>query len=169
MLFEQRLFQIGGCSIIHWRHCAQSIQVTPWGKYELLWIKVCPSWHKTDQMIFSPFKVLKVCDASLPKESKFASHNHLPVVVLNKQNIVLCRSSGLVVTGGDSRPIVDGFESQRPILDGHFFTYTVVKIVMFVCKDRKDTNKRPGLVHLIKRNCHNQSIFQNKKHFLWIE
>ena len=42
------------------------------------------------------------------------------------------RSPGLVVMGGDSRPRGRGFESRYHILYGHFFTYIVEKIVMFV-------------------------------------
>ena len=42
------------------------------------------------------------------------------------------QKTGQVVMRGDSRPRGHGFESQHQILDGHFFTYIVVKIVMFV-------------------------------------
>ena len=42
------------------------------------------------------------------------------------------QKTGLVVMRGDSRPRGHGFESRHQILDGHFFTYIVVKIVMFV-------------------------------------
>ena len=42
------------------------------------------------------------------------------------------RSPGNVVMGGDSRPRGRGFESWYPILDGHYFTYIVVKIVVSV-------------------------------------
>ena len=42
-------------------------------------------------------------------------------------------SPGLVVLGGDSRSEGRGLESQRQILDGHFFTLICCKIVlMFV-------------------------------------
>ena len=47
---------------------------------------------------------------------------------------MLLWSPGLVVMGGDSCPEGCGFESQHHILDGHFFTLFVVKIVMFVWK-----------------------------------
>ena len=41
-------------------------------------------------------------------------------------------SPDLVVMGDDSCSKGCGFESRRRILDGHFFTFFVVKIVMFV-------------------------------------
>ena len=47
------------------------------------------------------------------------------------------RSPGLVVMGRDSRSKGRGFESRHRILDGHFSHIFVVKIVMFVWKDRK--------------------------------
>ena len=37
------------------------------------------------------------------------------------------------------------FESQHHILDGHFLHLFVVKIVLFVSKDRKSTKKKPGI------------------------
>ena len=46
-------------------------------------------------------------------------------------------SPGLVVMGGESCSEGRGFKSQNCLLDGHFFTYIVVKIVMFVWKDKK--------------------------------
>ena len=46
-------------------------------------------------------------------------------------------SPGPVVKGGDSRPRDRGFNSLHRILDGYFSQYIVVKIVMFVLKDRK--------------------------------
>ena len=46
-------------------------------------------------------------------------------------------SPGLVVMGRDSRSEGHGFESRHRILDGHFSHIIVVKIVMFVWKDRK--------------------------------
>ena len=41
-------------------------------------------------------------------------------------------SPGLVVIGENSCSEGHGFESQHHILDGHFFTFFVVKIEMFV-------------------------------------
>ena len=41
-------------------------------------------------------------------------------------------SPGLVVMGGDSRPRVRVFESLHRIPNGIFFTFLVIKIVMFV-------------------------------------
>ena len=39
-----------------------------------------------------------------------------------------------------------GFESQRCILDGHFFTlFCCVKLYCLFEKTKKETNKRPGL------------------------
>ena len=47
-----------------------------------------------------------------------------------------------MVMGGDSRSEGRGFESQRCILDGHFFTLICCKIVlMFVCKRPKINEK----------------------------
>ena len=40
-----------------------------------------------------------------------------------------------MVRGGDSGSKGHGFESQHPILDGHFSNLFVVKIVVFVLKD----------------------------------
>ena len=45
-------------------------------------------------------------------------------------------SPGLVVMGGDSCSNGCEFESWHHILDGHFFTYFVVKIVMCALKDK---------------------------------
>ena len=45
-------------------------------------------------------------------------------------------SPGLVVMGGDSCSKGCGFESQHRILDGQFSHSFVVKIVMFVWKDK---------------------------------
>ena len=45
-------------------------------------------------------------------------------------------SSGLVVKGGDSQSDGCEFESLRCILDGHFSYLFVVRIVMFVWKDK---------------------------------
>ena len=39
--------------------------------------------------------------------------------------------------GGDSRTRSCGLESQHQMLDGHFFTYIVVELVMLVWKDQK--------------------------------
>ena len=56
----------------------------------------------------------------------------------NKQNIWSEGGSpGLVVMGRDSRSEGRGFESRHRILDGHFSRVFVVKIIMFVWKDRK--------------------------------
>ena len=56
---------------------------------------------------------------------------------------------GLVVMGRDSRSKGHEFESRHHLLDGHFSHIFVVKIVMFVQKDRKETKKRPGLAHFL--------------------
>ena len=54
-------------------------------------------------------------------------------------------SHGLVVMGDDSYSKGCGFKSQHHILDGHFLHLFVVKIVLFVSKDRKSTKKKPGI------------------------
>ena len=55
--------------------------------------------------------------------------------------------------GGNSR--LRGFESQHRILDEHFFTYIVVKIVMFVTKDRKMIKRGRGWPFLrLNFKCH---------------
>ena len=41
-------------------------------------------------------------------------------------------SPGLVVMGGDSGPSGCGFEYRHRILDGHIYTYIVVKTEVFV-------------------------------------
>ena len=62
--------------------------------------------------------------------------------VCNTSNILLnCfdyaeGSSGLVVMGGDSCSKGRGFESQRHILDGHFFTF-ICCIDCNVCLKRR--------------------------------
>ena len=56
-------------------------------------------------------------------------------------------STGLVAMGGDSCSEGQGFESQHRILDGRFSHLLVVKIVMFVWKDKK-TTKEAGIAHL---------------------
>ena len=43
----------------------------------------------------------------------------------------------IVVNGGDSWSEGHGFESQHHVLDGHFSHLFVVKIVIFVGKDKK--------------------------------
>ena len=61
-----------------------------------------------------------------------------------------------VIVGGGEEPLSRGygrrlmfeghvFESQHHILDGHFLHLFVVKIVLFVSKDRKSTKKKPGI------------------------
>ena len=50
---------------------------------------------------------------------------------------LVTKFSGLVVMGRDSRSKGHGFESWHRILDGHFSHIIVVKIVLFVWKDRK--------------------------------
>ena len=57
-------------------------------------------------------------------------------------------SPGLVVMGGDSCSKGHGFESQRRILDGHFFT--VVRIVLFVWKDGNKWKRGRGW-HIFKK------------------
>ena len=51
-----------------------------------------------------------------------------------------------MVMGGDSCSEGRWFECKLRILDGHFSHFFVVKIVMFVSKDKK-TKKRPGIAH----------------------
>ena len=43
-----------------------------------------------------------------------------------------------MVRGGDSCSKGGGFESQHCIMDGHFLTFIVVKIVMIVSKEAGD-------------------------------
>ena len=59
------------------------------------------------------------------------------------------RSPGLVVMGGDSCTKGHGFESQHRILDGHISYLFVVKIVLFVWKD-KNKRKRGQEWHIKK-------------------
>ena len=49
-----------------------------------------------------------------------------------KVSILRGMSPGLVVMGGDSRPRVRVFESLHRIPNGIFFTFLVIKIVIFV-------------------------------------
>ena len=56
---------------------------------------------------------------------------------LQKKTVDLGGRLGLVVNGKDSVSEGRGFESQHLILDGHVSHIFVVKIVMFVLKDRK--------------------------------
>ena len=51
--------------------------------------------------------------------------------------------------GGDSCSEVCGFKSHHRILDGHFSRIFVIKIVMFVRKDKNKTKKRTEIA-LIK-------------------
>ena len=53
-------------------------------------------------------------------------------------------SSGLLVMGEDSGPGGFGFKSQHHILDGHFLHLFVVKIVMFVWKDKNKWKRGRG-------------------------
>ena len=59
----------------------------------------------------------------------------LPTVCKSPSKRIL--SPGLVVMGGNSRPRSCGFKSRHRILDRHFSHLFVIKIVMFVWKDRK--------------------------------
>ena len=64
-----------------------------------------------------------------------------------------------MVMGDDSYLKGRGFKSRCHILDGDldiFSQYFVVKIVLFVWKDRKETKKRPGLAHLKKEKVTNR-------------
>ena len=49
---------------------------------------------------------------------------------------------GLMVMGGDLRPIGPGFKSRHRILDGHFSTYSVVKNCNVSLKRPKINYKR---------------------------
>ena len=57
--------------------------------------------------------------------------------ILQKKTVDLGGRLGLVVNGKDSVSEGRGFESRHLILDGHVSHIFVVKIVMFVLKDRK--------------------------------
>ena len=55
------------------------------------------------------------------------------------------------------------FESQHHILDGHFLHLFVVKIVLFVSKDRKSTKKKPGIAIFLKEDWDLLLVAANKK------
>ena len=65
-------------------------------------------------------------------------------VVIYKRKTFIRLATGLVGMGDDSCWRGRGFESWRYILDGHFSQWFVLKIVLFVWKDRKWMNKKPG-------------------------
>ena len=68
-------------------------------------------------------------------------------------------SPGLVVMGVDSRSKGRGFESQRRILDGHFFTLICCKNCI-VCLKRPKINKKEAGVG---------PIFLKKKKLITVE
>ena len=55
-----------------------------------------------------------------------------------------------MVTGGDSSSRGCRFESLHRTLNGHLFTYIVVKIVLIAFNDRNERKKRPEMAHFIK-------------------
>ena len=57
----------------------------------------------------------------------------------------------LVVMGGDSFSKGWGFESHQSILDGRFFTFFVVKIVLFVSKDKNKLKRGMGWSIFLKK------------------
>ena len=57
-----------------------------------------------------------------------------------------------MVMGVDSRSKGRGFESQRRILDGHFFTLICCKNCIVCLKRPKINKKRPGLAQFLKNN-----------------
>ena len=61
---------------------------------------------------------------------------------------LLGERAGLVITGVDSCREGRGFESHHSRLDEHFSHLLLVKIVMFVWKDKNERKKRPGNAHL---------------------
>ena len=74
-------------------------------------------------------------------------------------------SLGLVVMGGDSRFEGHGFESQRHILDGYFFTLFFVKLYWCLFEKTKNKQKnRPGMAHFLKKNVN--SYFYKIIHFV---
>ena len=58
---------------------------------------------------------------------------------------------GLVVMGGDSWSKGHRFESQHHLLDGHFFTFVVVKIIKFVWKDENKRKRVRGWPIFLKK------------------
>ena len=69
----------------------------------------------------------------------------------NQQLMQLGGSPGLVVMGGDSRSKGRGIESQRRILDGHFFTLICCKNCI-VCLKRPKINEKEAGVGPFKKN-----------------
>ena len=59
-------------------------------------------------------------------------------------------SPGLVVMGVDSRSKGRGFESQRRILDGHFFTLICCKNCI-VCLKKTENKRKRGLAQFLKK------------------
>ena len=78
-------------------------------------------------------------------------------LVLSNNTIVpgLGGSPGLVVMGVDSRSKGRGFESQRRILDGHFFTLICCKNCIVCLKRPKINEKEAGVGPIFKKqyNC----------------
>ena len=70
-------------------------------------------------------------------------------------------SPGLMVIGEDSHPKDHGFESRQQILDGHFFTYIVVKSVKYCLKRQKINYKEAGDGPFFKNN--DQSLIVPKE------
>ena len=71
----------------------------------------------------------------------------IPTLYSHNNNYVTkyCCNSGLVVMGGDSSSQGRWFESQRHILDEHFFTLICCKsVLMFVWKRPKINKKEAG-------------------------
>ena len=60
-------------------------------------------------------------------------------------------SPGLVVMGDDSCLKGRGFESQRHILDGHFFTLICCKKCIACLKRPKTNRKQPGVGLFFKK------------------
>ena len=56
-----------------------------------------------------------------------------------------------MVMGEDSCSRGSRFESQQPILDGHFFTLIFVKIILFVLKDQ-DCPQKENICAFTKLN-----------------
>ena len=63
-----------------------------------------------------------------------------------------------MVMGGDSCCNGCEFESWHHLLDGHFFTFFVVKIVMCALKD-KINEKEAGVAHFLTKRGHGLTIF----------
>ena len=73
-------------------------------------------------------------------------------VVIYACKMFIRLATGLVVMGGDSCSKGHAFESQRQILDGHYFTLICCKNCIVWLKRPKKTEKEAGVGPFFKKN-----------------